>query len=130
MSHMLMRMDSVKNLEVVEDESFPLEGRKKVQRKSVSEAATNLEALQEEEEAKQKEEDEGLDLSWPEGLQNQVPMTRSTMLAVGLNTGQHLRRWPKQKRASSCCVNLCCRSLLIRCARSIEAAVLSVNGRV
>jgi len=72
MSHMLMRMDSVKQMELVEDVLSAQEGKLKVQRKSVTEAAGNLAALQEEEAKQEEEEKEGLDLSWPEGLQNQV----------------------------------------------------------
>lgn len=105
MSHMLMRMDSVKQLELVEDDLSALEG-KKVVRKSVIEAAANLDTLQEEaaNEAKEEEEEEGLDLSWPEGLQNQViHSTRSTMSLVGSNIGQHLRRRRRQQRAWRCC---------------------------
>jgi hypothetical protein len=98
MSHMLMRMDSVKQMELVEDVLSAQEGKLKVQRKSVTEAAGNLAALQEEEAKQEEEEKEGLDLSWPEGLQNQVRhSTRSTMSAVGLNIGQDLRRRQKAK---------------------------------
>jgi hypothetical protein len=73
MSTLLMRGGSVKNVEMTESDL----GVSKIQRRSVVEAGVDpaaLQALEENNSLKEEEaeEDNGLDLSWPEGVQNQV----------------------------------------------------------